>query len=91
MLTQYSSKLIVPILTLQHSLRLRLAGTEAYHVSNGGSADARRLEKLSSLISDARILYRLWGFLPMIKWVSVTACAFPSKHHHASRLMPKKV
>ncbi|CAO1627999.1 unnamed protein product [Parajaminaea phylloscopi] len=69
MITQYSSKLVVPFLTLQHSLRLRLAGTKAYHASNGGSANARRIEKLSALISDARILYRLWGILPMIKWM----------------------
>lgn len=70
MVTQYSSKLIIPLLTLQHSLRLRLAGTKAYHASNGGSANARRLEKLSALISDARVLYRIWGLLPMLKWVS---------------------
>lgn len=70
MVTQYGSKLVVPLLTLQHAIRLRLAGNKAYHAYKGGSANARRLEKLSSLISDARMLYRIWGLLPMIKWVS---------------------
>lgn len=70
MLTQYSSKLIIPLLTLQHAIRLRLAGNKGYHAYKGGSANARRLEKLSSLIGDARVLFRIWGVLPMIKWVS---------------------
>lgn len=69
MFTQYSSKLIIPLLTLQHAVRLRLAGTKVYHASNGGSANARRLEKLYNLIGDARVLFRIWGILPMIKWV----------------------
>lgn len=70
MLTQYGSKLVIPLLTIQHSLRLRLAGNKSYHAYKGGSANARRLEKLSALIGDARVLFRIWGVLPMIKWVS---------------------
>lgn len=70
MLTQYGSKLVIPILTLQHAIRLRLAGNKGYHAYKGGSANARRLEKLSSLIGDARVLFRIWGVLPMLKWVS---------------------
>ncbi|CAO1618441.1 unnamed protein product [Sympodiomycopsis kandeliae] len=69
MVTQYGSKLIIPLLTLQHAVRVRLAGNKNYHAHKGGSANARRLEKLSGLISDARMLYRIWGLLPMIKWM----------------------
>lgn len=73
MLTQYGSKLIIPLLTLQHAIRLRLSGNKPYHAYKGGSANARRLEKLGGLIGDARVLFRIWGLLPMIKWVSVCA------------------
>jgi hypothetical protein len=73
MLTQYSSKLLIALLTLQHALRIRLRhGTKSYHASHGGSSLAKKIENLSSIISDARVLYRIWGILPIIKTVSVT-------------------
>lgn len=70
MITQYSSKLLIAFLTLQHALRIRLRhGTKGYHAPHGGSSIAKKLEKLSSLISDARCLYRIWGILPILKWM----------------------
>lgn len=71
MFGQYSSKLLIAFLTLQHALRIRLRhGTRGYHAIHGGSATAKKLERLAGLISDARCLYRIWGILPIFKWVS---------------------
>jgi hypothetical protein len=73
MLTQYSSKLLIALLTLQHALRIRLRhGTKGYHAIHGGSSLAKKVERLSSIISDARVLYRIWGILPIIKTVSTS-------------------
>ena len=65
MLTQYSSKLVIVLLNLQYALRLRLLGIK----STKSSSAAQRFQKLSSLISDARVLYRIWGILPIFKWM----------------------
>ena len=65
MLTQYSSKLVIVLLNLQYALRLRMAGIR----STKSSSAAQRIQKLSSLISDARVLYRIWGILPIFKWM----------------------
>ncbi|KAK0566082.1 hypothetical protein OC861_003444 [Tilletia horrida] len=70
MLTQYSSKLLIAFLSLQHRVRLRLLeGTKSYHAPHGGSPVAARLERLVALVSDARILFRIWGILPIVKWM----------------------
>lgn len=70
MLTQYSSKLLIALLTLQHALRIRLRhGTKGYHAIHGGSSLAKKIENLGGLVSDARVLFRIWGILPIIKWV----------------------
>lgn len=70
MITQYSSKLLIALLSLQHALRIRLRhGTKGYHAVHGGSNVAKKIEKLSGLVSDARVLYRIWGILPIIKWM----------------------
>lgn len=65
MLTQYSSKLVIVLLNLQYALRLRMLGIK----STKSSSAAQRVQKLSALISDARILYRIWGILPIFKWM----------------------
>lgn len=65
MVTQYSGKLLVVLLNLQYALRLRLLGLK----STKPSSAAARITKLSSLISDARVLYRIWGILPILKWM----------------------
>ena len=65
MLTQYSSKLVIVLLNLQYALRLRMLGLR----STKPSSAAQRVQKLSALISDARVLYRIWGILPIIKWM----------------------
>lgn len=87
MLTQYSSKLLIALLTLQHALRIRLRhGTKGYHANLGGSSLAKKVENLSSIISDARVLYRIWGILPIIKTVSSALC--PRNHDLWSWLYP---
>lgn len=65
MVTQYSSKLVIVLLNLQYALRLRLLRLK----SSKPSSAAERVRKLSSLISDARTLYRIWGILPILKWM----------------------
>ncbi|PWN51849.1 hypothetical protein IE53DRAFT_33674 [Violaceomyces palustris] len=65
MITQYGSKLVVMLLNIQYALRLRLAGRKFKRQS----VAAERVAKLGSLVSDARILYRIWGILPIIKWM----------------------
>ncbi|KIS72018.1 uncharacterized protein UMAG_00440 [Mycosarcoma maydis] len=65
MLTQYSSKLVIVLLNLQYALRLRMLGMRSTKTSSA----AQRVQKLGSLISDARVLYRIWGILPIIKWM----------------------
>lgn len=71
MLTQYSSKLLIAVLTLQHALRIRLRyGTKGYHAAHGGSSLAKKVQNLVGLVSDARVLFRIWGILPIVKWVS---------------------
>jgi len=70
MVTQYGSKLVIALLSLQHAMRIRLRhGTKAYHAVHGGSAAAKRVERLASLIGDARTLFRIWGILPIIQWM----------------------
>ncbi|PWN40560.1 hypothetical protein IE81DRAFT_325423 [Ceraceosorus guamensis] len=69
MVTQYGSKLVVAFLSLQHVLRVRLAGAKTFHAEHGGSSVAKRITRLGGLISDARTLYRIWGILPMIQWM----------------------
>ncbi|SPO36198.1 uncharacterized protein PSFLO_01669 [Pseudozyma flocculosa] len=65
MVTQYSSKLVIVLLNLQYALRLRLLGLRAKRPSSA----AQRVAKLSALISDARVLFRIWGVLPILKWM----------------------
>ncbi|KAN0065589.1 hypothetical protein ACQY0O_000707 [Thecaphora frezii] len=65
MVTQYSSKLVIVLLNLQYALRRRLLGLSAKRPASA----TERLRKLSSLISDARTLFRIWGLLPIIKWM----------------------
>ncbi|KAK0527179.1 hypothetical protein OC834_003274, partial [Tilletia horrida] len=70
MLTQYSSKLLIAFLSLQHRIRIRLLeGTKTYHAAHGGSPVAARIERLVALVGDARILFRIWGILPIVKWM----------------------
>ena len=70
MITQYGSKLVIAFLALQHALRVRLAGTKSFHAANGGSSVAVRVQRLGALVGNARVLYRIWGLLPMLQWVS---------------------
>lgn len=65
MVTQYSSKLVIVLLNLVHALRLRLLGIKSTKTSSA----AQRLQKLIALVGDARVLFRIWGILPIFKWM----------------------
>ncbi|KZT01383.1 uncharacterized protein LAESUDRAFT_731234 [Laetiporus sulphureus 93-53] len=65
MIIQYAIKLIVPFLQfrarMQHNAGLRPAPV---------SASADGLAKLGSILGDARMLFRIWGLLPIIQWLT---------------------
>ncbi|KAH9902644.1 hypothetical protein C8Q73DRAFT_13399 [Cubamyces lactineus] len=64
MIIQYTVKLLVPFLRwrarLQYGAGLRKAPL---------SVSADRLGKFGDIISDARMLFRLWGLLPIFQWM----------------------
>ncbi|EIN10034.1 hypothetical protein PUNSTDRAFT_102011 [Punctularia strigosozonata HHB-11173 SS5] len=64
MVIQYAVKLLVPLLEIrarfQHRVGLRKAPQ---------SAHAPGLNKLASIIGDARTLWRIWGLLPIFQWL----------------------
>lgn len=76
MITQYSSKLVVPLFELQHALLARITSSPA--LAKSGSEGARRAQRLAGLVGDARVLFRIWGILPILKWVSaaLARCSF---------------
>lgn len=65
MIIQYASKLVAPYFLfrakLQHKAGLRKSPT---------SLTSTGLDKLYSNISNARMLWNLWGLLPIIQWLS---------------------
>lgn len=65
MLMQYAIKLIAPYLRLRASMQYR-AGLRKASVSS--TADA--LSKFGNVIGDARMLFRIWGLLPIIQWLT---------------------
>lgn len=63
MLAQYGSNVLVAVLLFLHALRKR---------SDKSSVILRlvpRIRALGSLTADARILFRIWAILPMVKWM----------------------
>ncbi|KAI8980027.1 hypothetical protein BD414DRAFT_420869 [Trametes punicea] len=61
---QYTAKLLVPF--LQWRARSQYdAGRRKIPLSTS----AERLAKLGSIISDARMLFRIWGLLPIFQWM----------------------
>ncbi|KAI9066301.1 hypothetical protein FKP32DRAFT_1566205 [Trametes sanguinea] len=64
MIIQYTAKLLVSF--LQWRARLQYdAGRRKLPLS----ASADRLARLGSIISDARMLFRIWGLLPIFQWM----------------------
>ncbi|KZS94161.1 hypothetical protein SISNIDRAFT_453882, partial [Sistotremastrum niveocremeum HHB9708] len=61
---QYAAKLLVPLLQLrarvQHRVGLSKAATSQAAVS---------WAKLGGIVSDARVLWRIWGLLPIFQWM----------------------
>lgn len=65
MTVQYSSKAVVGVLLFLQGVRARLNLSTVGKTPSGVAP----LLKLADLIGDARILYRIWGLLPMIQWL----------------------
>ncbi|GJJ08343.1 hypothetical protein Clacol_002554 [Clathrus columnatus] len=61
---QYIAKLLIPILEFRARLR-----HDAGLITSSKSAGAEKLAKLSSIISDSRTLWRIWGLLPIFQWL----------------------
>ncbi|ETW83424.1 hypothetical protein HETIRDRAFT_241554, partial [Heterobasidion irregulare TC 32-1] len=61
---QYAAKLLIPILHLRARLQHR-AGFRKEPISTAAPA----LNKLASTVSDARMLWRIWGLLPIFQWL----------------------
>lgn len=64
MVIQYAAKLLIPILHLRARLQHR-AGFRKDPFSTAAPA----LNKLASTVSDARMLWRIWGLLPIFQWL----------------------
>ena len=63
MLIQYGSNVVVALLMALHALRQRRGkGFSVAHL-------IPRVRALNALTADARILFRIWGLLPMLKWM----------------------
>ncbi|WFD30369.1 hypothetical protein MSPP1_001388 [Malassezia sp. CBS 17886] len=65
MFTQYSSKIVISVLMALHALRQRMRLVGAATPSKA----AARVQSLGSVVADARVLYRIWGVLPIIQWL----------------------
>ena len=63
MLAQYGSNLLVAILLSLHALK------KSKDKSSVFSRLAPYLKALGGLTADARILFRIWAILPMVKWM----------------------
>ncbi|KAH9949994.1 hypothetical protein B0H21DRAFT_46745 [Amylocystis lapponica] len=75
MIMQYAIKLIVPYLHLRARLQFR-AGLRKASVSP--TADG--LTKFGNVVGDARMLFRIWGLLPIIQWMTSI-----ERHHPPTR------
>ncbi|KZT67474.1 hypothetical protein DAEQUDRAFT_729131 [Daedalea quercina L-15889] len=65
MLLEYVLKLIVPYMHLRARLQHR-AGLRTTPVSTAATG----MTKLANLAGDARMLFRLWGLLPIVQWLT---------------------
>lgn len=72
MLTQYGSQMAMALLMGLHRLRRRLQLT-----SSAKSTLAPRIHNLYAVVADARILFRMWGLLPILQWVCDAALSVP--------------
>lgn len=76
MVAQYFAKLIIPILELRARLQYR-AGLRKEPKSDG----AKRWANLGGVISDSRVLWRIWGLLPIFQWmISLERTPPPTKY-----------
>lgn len=65
MVIQYAIKIIVPILNARARLQYRAGLRE-----EAKSRVAEGYKKLGGIIGDARTLWRFWGLLPIIQWLT---------------------
>ncbi|TFK49947.1 hypothetical protein OE88DRAFT_1632182 [Heliocybe sulcata] len=64
MIIDYTLKLLVPFLNFRARMQCK-AGMRKEPVSSA----AQSLTKLGSLVGDARMLFRIWGLLPIVQWL----------------------
>ncbi|EGN91910.1 hypothetical protein SERLA73DRAFT_191823 [Serpula lacrymans var. lacrymans S7.3] len=64
MIIQYAIKLVIPFLNMRSRLQHR-AGLR----KDTSSYTAQSLKKFDGLISDSKMLWRLWGILPIVQWL----------------------
>jgi len=65
MVIQYAAKLVVPLLHMRARLQQRF-GTRKIPTSSL----AVSIEKLGSVVGDSRMLWRIWGLLPIVQWLT---------------------
>ena len=64
MITQYGSQIVMPLLAALHRLRHRLQLTKQTE-----SNIVPKIYNLYAVVADARILFRIWGLLPILQWM----------------------
>ncbi|EPQ52793.1 hypothetical protein GLOTRDRAFT_117498 [Gloeophyllum trabeum ATCC 11539] len=64
MIIDYTVKLLVPFLSWRARIQAK-AGLRKVPASQA----AQGLAKLGSLVGDARMLFRIWGLLPIVQWL----------------------
>ncbi|WFD34402.1 hypothetical protein MCUN1_001243 [Malassezia cuniculi] len=78
MITQYGSQVVMAVLLALHRFRARL------HLARSPESKlVPRIRNLYALVADARILFRIWGILPMIQWmISMERVPPPNRYLH---------
>lgn len=76
MITQYGSQVVMALLLALHKLRQRL------HLTRKAQSTLEpRIRGLYAVVADARILFRIWGILPMVQWmISMERAPPPNKY-----------
>lgn len=64
MVIQYVVKLLIPFLELRARIQYRTGLRKAPN-----SEGAEKWARLGSLVGDSRVLWRIWGLLPIIQWL----------------------
>lgn len=76
MITQYGSQVVMVLLLALHRLLRRIGAARTKE-----STVVPRIRSLYAVVADARILFRIWGILPMVQWmISMERTPPPNKY-----------